>query len=324
MRLQQGLTVLSFGGGQDSTAILLKMLYNPVWRRKYAPGKLVVIMSDTGNEHPYTYEHVNKMKGLCASKGIPFFLITADMGYHTPAWPDLLTPQLRESGGKFKTTMVQLKTKTCTDKLKIVPIYKFLDWWLNEEMGYGFARDQYGACGKQAYRKFVADHGPIRVLLGFAKGEESRADKSRKLEASQARQLEKELAKGKVGPWEAHLRRIYPLIEEGMDRQACAEYIESTAGYEVMPSNCMLCPYQSLPEILWLYRNHPTMWETWVRIEANKIQRYEGKIEKNHGVYNTKKLLPHKLQEAQAKFGHMTDSELHEYKKFHGCATNAM
>jgi hypothetical protein len=93
----------------------------------------------------------------------------------------------------------------------------------------------------------------------------------------------------------------------------------------------MLCPYQSLPELLWLYQNEPKQWETWVQIEQNKINRdkdkegtlVNGKPFKNHGVFCSSKLLPQKLFEAQTKYGHLTQQELHQYKKFHGCQTNS-
>lgn len=43
-------TVLSYGCGQDSTAIAAKIVFDPTFRHKYAPKRLVVIFSDTGNE----------------------------------------------------------------------------------------------------------------------------------------------------------------------------------------------------------------------------------------------------------------------------------
>ncbi len=52
------LTMLSFGGGQDSTAILYRLLYEPELTSRCVPGRLVVCMSDTGNEHPATLLHI--------------------------------------------------------------------------------------------------------------------------------------------------------------------------------------------------------------------------------------------------------------------------
>jgi predicted phosphoadenosine phosphosulfate sulfurtransferase len=57
-------TFLSFGGGHDSTAILLKLIHDETFRQQYAPDRLIVIFSDTGNERPATYTHIAKMEQL--------------------------------------------------------------------------------------------------------------------------------------------------------------------------------------------------------------------------------------------------------------------
>lgn len=310
------LTVLSFGGGQDSTAILLKMIHNNDFRKKYASDHLVVIMSDTGNEHDYTYSHVLEMERLCYRNNIPFFLLTSNLGYHSKAWQNLIDPQMRDEGEEFKPTMVQLGTKSCTDKLKIVPIYKFLDEYINQLMEYGFSIHKNHGCLKRAIKRFYKEEGSIKVLIGFSKGEEKRAAKGMKLEEKQ------QLSDSDM--WEKALRREYPLIDIAMDRQDCQELITKYLGYCPMPSNCMLCPYQSDQEILWLYRNHKEQFSMWIQIEKRKLKRYEGKVEKNHGVYNNKKTLVDKLRSAIKKYGHMTDDQLAEYKMSHGCSTNSM
>lgn len=79
------LTLLSYGAGQDSSTILLEIIHNPEFREKYVSGHLVVVMSDTGNEHDYTYRIAKEMQELCKIHNIPFFILTNDMGYHTGA-----------------------------------------------------------------------------------------------------------------------------------------------------------------------------------------------------------------------------------------------
>lgn len=310
------LTVLSLGGGQDSTAITLKLIHDNDFRNTYAPEELIIIMSDTGNEHDYTYEHIENIRKLCDENSIPFFFLTSDMGYHSKAWPNLIDPQMRSEDEEFKPTMVQLGTKSCTDKLKLVPIYKFLDEYINTFMGYNFNVHRTRGCLKKAIKRFYKEEGSIKVLIGFSKGEESRAAKGMKLEQKQSS------FDGDI--WEKALNREYPLIDIGMDRYDCQEYITKLMGYCPMPSNCMLCPYQSDQEILWLHRNHKEQFALWIKIEKRKLKRYEGKIEKNHGVYNNKKTLCEKLASAIEKYGHMTNEELSEYKMSHGCSTNTM
>lgn len=61
---EQTLTLLSFGAGQDSTAILLKLIHDADFRTKYAPQDLIVVFSDTGDEHDETYAHLDTRRLL--------------------------------------------------------------------------------------------------------------------------------------------------------------------------------------------------------------------------------------------------------------------
>ena len=45
------LTVLSYGAGQESTWLLYKTILDKDFRRRFAPGRFVVIGSDTGDKH---------------------------------------------------------------------------------------------------------------------------------------------------------------------------------------------------------------------------------------------------------------------------------
>ena len=304
------LTVLSFGGGQDSSAILIRLLHDPeFYARHVGDDNLVVVMSDTGGEHPYTYDHVETCRKICEARGLPFFLLRAKDGFHAPSWPDIYTPQLRDEGGDHVPTMVMRGTQTCTGNLKIGPIYKFIDEYINLIYGYGFKVAKERGCRKLPTKRYRSEFGRIRVLLGFAAGEESRRDRALRLEAKEQ----------EAGNWQATIARAFPLIDCGMDRAACREYLRSH-GLDVMPSNCMICPYMALPELLWLARNYPEIFEIWVLIEDRKRQRH-GDKPRNQGVFARKESLREKLAEAERKYGHLTDEELAEYKATHGCQT---
>jgi len=317
------LTVLSFGGGQDSTALLLMYIHDESFRRDYAPGDLLVVMSDTGDEHDYTYAHTEKVRELCEKHEIPFAFLTADMGYHIPSWPDLITPQTRSADSGFKPTMVQLGTKSCTLNLKIGPIYKFLDEWINERYGYGFPLHSGGGCRKRALGRFYEENGVIRVLIGFAYGEEKRAVASRR----------QEIKDYQGSSWTKAVYREFPLIDAVMDRATCQAYI-AAMGMEVpMPSNCVHCPYMSPAELLWMYRNERAAYDQWVEIEQRKMARdlvenqereaNGQKLVKSQGVFLGKDLIPDRLKKALEKFGGWTDEKLNQYKNSHGCGSSA-
>ncbi len=286
------LTILSFGGGQDSTAILYKLLYDEAFRAQYAPGRLAVVMADTGDEHPQTYNHVKFVEGLCSKAAVDFFLLTPDMGFHSEAWRDLRSTYRRTS-----TCGSKAFPKTCTDKLKIQPIYKWLGHYLHKQYGLS-ARGRYKS--KTSLYEFRELFGKIKVLLGIAAGEEGRrADP------------------GSGEKWmHRNIDRVYPLIDCGMDRKACQDYIMELGLPLPIPSNCLLCPFMSEIELLWLERHYPADYQDWVKIEATKLAA-NTHVERNLGVFGTR-ALPEVLADARKKYAHMTHDEIDEYKMSHG------
>ena len=286
------LIALSFGGGQDSATILTRELFT-----EHKLGINVVVFSDTGNEHPHTYATVARFQALCEERGLPFFWLTPDLGYHGETWTSL-TAQWERNGNIGSKCFA----KVCTDKLKITPIYKWLNAWVADRLGEP-VQDR----GKKNILSWLEQHGQIDMIIGIAKGEEKR------------------LGGEFPAKWQQRaINRVYPLVDWGWDRNDCQAFLESHADVigKVWPSNCMFCHFQSPQELLWLYRNHPVRFQEWVAHEARKIEKWSH-VKDNRGVYGSK-LLPVKLIEAQEEFGHMTDAELDDHKYSHGCAiTNA-
>lgn len=288
--MQTELTILSYGAGQDSTALLYMLAFDEAFRAEQAPGRLLVVMADTGDEHPATVKHVAHTVEFCKEHGIEFVHITPDMGFHTGDWAGGLRG-FYKAGNRIGS---KAYPKTCTDKLKVQPIYKFVDSWVAEQYGIPGTR-------KAPMKRFVEKHGKIRVLIGIAGGEEKR------------------VAGATTGiVWmDQCIDRVYPLVDLAMDRKACQEYIASVGQEVPPPSNCILCPFMSEIELLWLYRSMPDSYQDWVEMEANKLKANEHLGERNLGVWG-RKTLPQKLEDAEAKHGHMTMDELNEYKMSHG------
>jgi hypothetical protein len=311
------LTVLSFGGGQDSTYILYKIIRDPEYRRKVVKGRLLVVMCDTGSEHDYTYEHVIFIKQLCIEHGIEFYFLTPDMGYHPNTWPTL-----EYQMAKNNSIMSMMFPRSCTDNLKIKPFYNFLNVWIARNI-YDQTVDQAPAKtrNKKWIYKFHADYGKINVIIGIAAGEEKRIKKSKKEKLKTQLNFFKKPQKQKSdgGKWmRVCINKYYPMVEEGTDREGAQNYILVTPWPLPFPSNCIICPYLSKQEILWLWRFHPDKFEKWVVYEYNKTMRHPPpKKGPNLGVKG-EKLLREILAEAVAEFGHWTDEQLNEYKMSHG------
>lgn len=292
------LTVLSYGGGQDSTAILYKLIYDKAFYNKHVSGTLLVVMAATGNEHDYTNKHVTYISRLCRARGIKFAHVTPDMGFHSNGWHTL-----QQQYSEKKSVGSKAFVKSCTDKLKIVPIYKFIGDYLEKNYGYEAGR-------KKEFYSYAEQYGKLKMLIGIAKGEEQRMitnDDSRPKWMQRCVDIQ------------------YPLIDESMDRAGCQSYIASTGHSVPMPSNCKMCPYMSEQELLWLHRFDKPAFDEWTRFEDAKLEKYMDKGDKNVGVwgkYDKKAGKPVRLQDilvvAESKHGHMTDDELNDYKMSHG------
>lgn len=62
-------SALSFGGGVNSTAMLLHLI-------EQGTPPAMVMFADTGGEKPATYAHVESMRSYCAGRGIPFVVVS--------------------------------------------------------------------------------------------------------------------------------------------------------------------------------------------------------------------------------------------------------
>lgn len=290
------LTVLSFGAGQDSTAILYMLVYDRKFRRQYAPGRLVVLFSDTGDEHPMTYLHLLSVQRFCEEQSIEFYHITPDMGFHSERWRTL-----RHQWEINRTVGMKVGFKSCTDNLKIKPLYRFLNRWIAREYGIQW----YGDPWKNYFALvvFAEEHGKVDVMIGIAREEEGRVASADAF---------------KSNLWMPRsINRVYPLIDVGMNRHDCQQKIRSYGHIVPPPSNCMLCPFMNKIELLWLARHYPKDFEAWCRFEGRKLEKFEHLGDRNNGVFG-KKTLREVLADAERQHGHMTNEQLEEYKMSHG------
>lgn len=290
------LTVLSYGVGQDSTAILLKCIYDQEFKNEYVKGKLIVVFSDTLNEHVKTVLALNYYKKLCKKHKIPFYHLDPK-DYATGHWKKGLIGFYKANNAVGSKAF----PKTCTDNLKIRPIYKFLEYYIHKE----FKTSKFG--NKAAIWQYFYEYGKIDVLIGIAQKEEKRASEN---------------GSTKIKWFNECINKVYPLLDIQYDRKKCQDYIKSTNHLVPPPSNCILCPFMSLQELLYLNLTDKKSYDLLVQLERNKIKA-NTHVKNNLGVWGTEKLIPEMLQIAFQKFGHMTKQDLEEYKFSHGhCVTS--
>jgi len=327
------LSVLSLGFGQDSIAILLRIGKDAAFRRKYAPGKVLAIFAATGDEHAETYALVPFVETFCAEHDIEFVNLTFDKGFHSGPWSKGLQA-FYESNAAIGS---QAYPKSCSENLKIAPIYRYLA----KRIAIDFFDDASLAKDKNSLYLYEAAYGKLPVLIGIAKGEESRVEKTEpkpcapckgvglidldtRCKACSGTGFKKPRAKWLV----ECVERRYPLIDVGVDRSAAQAYIASITTAKVSPSNCYMCPFKSPIEILWSWMIDPDRFAVWVALEARKIAANThmnavvnpktGRPEnKNFGVFKTK-LLPQVLAEAQVKYAGWSREQIEEYRFSHG------
>lgn len=297
------LTVLSSGGGQDSAALRELLLTDPAFRAEYAPGALLVVMSATGDEHDETADEVQRTADRCAAAGVPFVHITPDLGFHSPAWQSLQAQWART----HTVGSVGFRS-TCSLQLKVEPFYRHLSAYVRDT--YALAR---GRTIHAPLVEFAARYGRIRVLIGFAAGEESRANP-----------LRKDGRPKTLPPYmHAAIEKRFPLIERGIDR-AGAQAIVAAAGAVVPPpSLCRRCHWKGPRHLLLLKRTSPDIWAEWVEAERKKLAKFAHKP-RNIGVLGTARTLEQHMVDIEAQFGHLTTEELRAWTFSHGHCARTM
>jgi hypothetical protein len=289
---------LSFGGGQDSTALLFKYVFSGSFRADYVGDRqLVVLMADTQNEHDATIEHVAFIKRFCATWQIPFVHITADLGYHTGAWKGGLLGSYRAN---HTIGMPGPRAKVCSNALKIEPFYACA----NDIVGaaYGFKTPR-----KAAFYAYNQRFGKrIEVWVGLSRGEESRAAHV----AEDHRlafdfDIEQPKAPARDLWFDRNIRVTYPLISLGMDRHDCQTYIASLGFSVPRTSHCKSCHWKHPNDVLHLQITDPAAFEEWAQLEEAKIAHWADKTEKNWYVFKDRSL-KQVARDARAALSHMS------------------
>ena len=117
-------TILSYGGGINSTALLLE------WVAQKRPLDLV-IFADTGSEMPETYEFIDKyIEPFCKKHKIPFETVyyTASNrveGVKQGHWEENERVAIYDYYDYLKS-VPSMRMRSCTEKFKIEPIEKYI------------------------------------------------------------------------------------------------------------------------------------------------------------------------------------------------------
>ena len=225
-------TILSYGMGVESTAILLRWIFEPE-TRPCDLNKLIVITSQVGNEWPDTGRDVEAhILPLMRQHGIRFVQV-ARAGHSEKDGitvlddsrrPDTcylegdysLADELRGAG----TVPQYSGTHRCSLKFKAFVVDSWLDSNVREPARHSFGynideQKRVDKCGAAFAEK---------IAFGFNKDETDRIAKGQKYDTPE-----------RTG--------FYPLLEWGWSRQECIDYIKSRVGVIWRKSACVFCPF---------------------------------------------------------------------------------
>ncbi len=228
-------TVLCFGGGVDSTALIVVL-------RATGIRPEAVTFADTGGEKPETIEHVEKMSKLLVSWGWPSVSVCRKRTKPETGYSDL------EGNCLSNETLPSLAfgMKSCSLKWKQGPQDQFL-------MG---AKSGPNTCDpRPVWVATQASGERILKLIGYDAG---KADVRRSKNLSRA---------------DEHFDYAYPLQTLGFERSDCVKAIATALGPSFVPikSACFFCPASKHWELYWLAAHHPELFERALHIERTAL-----------------------------------------------------
>jgi len=214
--------VLAYGGGRDSTAILVG------WHMKGIRPDYIV-MADVGSEKPETYAYWDVIRPWLKKVGFPDLTIVK----YTPP----LAPYDTIEGNCTQNCTLPSEVfgrGACTLKWKIGPQNK----WAKNEPGLAHI--------------FSSKDLKITKAIGYEAEEQSRKDKMEKAKKKlleQQKLASKTAKKHESLAADKHYDYVYPLIEWGWTLEECKARI-AEAGLPVPPkSSCFFCPNMRPEEV---------------------------------------------------------------------------
>lgn len=242
------LTLLSWGLGQESTDIAVRVIYESAWEKRFRhpdPNKdIMVCCSDTGAEWPYEWEWAGIfIEKILKPNGIKVKILVHDTFEYRDYIPeDCLVyglhavPPLIEWYSSFGGIPTRARS-SCTDRKKIQVIRRYIG---------SETASRYGLNNRQWLKAAGLPH---RVLIGFGAEEGSR------------------VAQSNV----KYAENIFPLWENGITRKMSVENIKKLGLGVPQKSGCYCCPHQSIKWYWALKQIYPEKWDRTVQMERKAL-----------------------------------------------------
>lgn len=246
--------ILSWGGGTQSTALMLKFLNKEVKDKNGDPVVLdYIFFADTNNESEMTYQQIHKVKKFVEEKYGKEIVITKR---NKELLPDNEAIRLIESGDlkNYRTSgyadLFQSHVLFFKGTLKSVDVMPF---WTRDKRNGKLGKTSTKACTieykiNQVMREFRLREGikridafkyKLHVYIGFSVDEFQRSKPS----------------------FFSHTENKFPLIEMNMDKDDCINYVEQEMGFKPISSVCNMCYANDIDRVYNIFKNDPKGWE---------------------------------------------------------------
>lgn len=138
------ITVLSLGAGVQSTTLLLRSLRGDAGFPKLD----AAIFADTGYETAEVYNHIDRLRPLCETAGVPLHVVRSDDPERFGKWEDQIFAYT-DSGGPQR--------RFCTNNLKVKPIRARLRKLVDNQKTPGIVRLVFGISWDETQRMRDSD-----------------------------------------------------------------------------------------------------------------------------------------------------------------------
>jgi hypothetical protein len=253
--------ILSWGGGTQSTALMIKFLKGEVKDSSGNPIELdYIFFADTNNESEMTYNQIYKVKKyiedtykkkihitrknkelLPDDEAIKLIQSGDIKSYRSSPYADLFQSHVLFFKGIIRSTDVmpfwlrdpvtgkvgKTGTKACTFAYKIAQVMKEL-------------RLQTGI------KRFNPDKHKIYMYIGFSVDEFQRSKPS----------------------FYRYTENRFPLIDMNLTKTDCVNYVEKELGFRPVSSVCNMCYANDIDRVYDIYKNDPDGWERLIVLDS--------------------------------------------------------
>lgn len=255
-RASEGLPIIvSYGGGRNSTALLVAMAYKGIVPE-------AILFSDTGGEHPKTYEYIELFDRWLIANNFPKIQrVCYRMQKPRPRKKLLVHRMFRTLASIDSPAWLLDLALTIFQNLRQDWIYKTLEeecvtfkMLPSKAYGAGKCSAKWKVEPLEKEARQVTGNKLYSCWIGIHSGESSRVlDKS-----------------GRFRPIrERYGFKHYPLIEWGIDQKECEALIRSVGLPVPRKSSCFFCPNMRVEEVRELKRDYPELYERAIYLEKN-------------------------------------------------------